>query len=79
VVGDAGLLFPRDDVISLAAALARLLDDPAERVALGKRARGRAEGLSWVRTWTALLAAAEPNDVVGGDSVASTATVVPTP
>jgi glycosyltransferase involved in cell wall biosynthesis len=58
VVGDAGLLFPRDDVLSLAKVLAGLLDDPGERRRLSQRARNRAEQLTWLCTWTALLRAA---------------------
>jgi glycosyltransferase involved in cell wall biosynthesis len=58
VVGDAGLLFPRDDVLSLARVLAGLLDDPEKRRMLGRRARSRAEQLTWLCTWTALLRAA---------------------
>lgn len=60
LVGDAGLLFPRDDVFGLAEALGTLLDDPGLRSKLGARARDRAELLTWLRTWHALAAAADP-------------------
>ena len=42
LVGEAGLLFPRDDVVSLARRLASLLDDPVRRKELGLLARERA-------------------------------------
>jgi glycosyltransferase involved in cell wall biosynthesis len=44
VIGDAGLVFPEDDVEALAAHLRALRDDAARRVALG--ARGRAHVLA---------------------------------
>jgi glycosyltransferase involved in cell wall biosynthesis len=43
--GQTGLL--ADDVAGLAAAVRRLLDDPALRDALGARARARVERLRW--------------------------------
>jgi glycosyltransferase involved in cell wall biosynthesis len=79
VVGDAGILFARDDVPGLAGALARLLDDPGERLALGRRARERAEGLTWLRTWSALRAAAGSDEVGGHDPEVPTVTAAPTP
>jgi glycosyltransferase involved in cell wall biosynthesis len=42
-LGDAGLLVPPDAPKPLAAAIARVLDDPALAAALGARARARAE------------------------------------
>jgi glycosyltransferase involved in cell wall biosynthesis len=57
VVGDAGLLFERDDVAALADLLERLIASPAERDEWGRRARARAETLTWARTyrqWRAL-------------------------
>jgi glycogen(starch) synthase len=42
VLGDSGLIFPTGDAASLAAALARLLENPAWATNLGQRARERA-------------------------------------
>jgi glycosyltransferase involved in cell wall biosynthesis len=50
VVGDAGLLVPRSDADLLAGALAPLLDDPARRAELGRRAAARAAGFTWDAT-----------------------------
>lgn len=61
LVGDGGLLFPRDDVVSLAQRLALLLDDPELRRDLGARARRRAESFTWLRTWKAIGDAAGPD------------------
>lgn len=48
VVGDAGILVPPGDSEQLAAALARVLDDPAEQSRLGSVARARVlERFSW--------------------------------
>ncbi|MGH9079808.1 MAG: glycosyltransferase family 4 protein [Acidimicrobiales bacterium] len=58
LIGDAGLLFPRDDVFGLADALGTLLDDPGLRSKLGARARDRAGSFTWLRTWQALAGAA---------------------
>jgi glycosyltransferase involved in cell wall biosynthesis len=44
VVGEAGIVVPRDDPHSLALALGELLDDDERRLELGMRARARAEG-----------------------------------
>lgn len=60
LVGDGGLLFPRDDVVSLAQRLALLLDDPELRRDLGARARRRAESFTWLRTWNSIVDAAGP-------------------
>jgi len=54
----AGLLFPRDDVGALADVLGALIRDPDLRREWGARARARAEGLSWQRTWHGLARAA---------------------
>ena len=51
LVGDAGVLFPRDDVPSLAGVLGRLLDDPDRRSALATTARRRATEFTWAATW----------------------------
>lgn len=45
--GDGAVVVPRGDVSALTDALAALLDDPAERRALGLRGRLRAEALDW--------------------------------
>jgi glycosyltransferase involved in cell wall biosynthesis len=41
VVGDAGLIYPEGDIPALAAALRRLVDDPALGAELGRRGRAR--------------------------------------
>lgn len=61
LVGDAGLLFPRDDVVTLARRLTSLLDDPALRHRLGLQAHARAASLTWLRTWEAVVSSAGPN------------------
>jgi glycosyltransferase involved in cell wall biosynthesis len=50
VVGDAGVLVPRSDPVQLAPALARLMDEPETRAALGRRAAARAAGFTWEET-----------------------------
>jgi glycosyltransferase involved in cell wall biosynthesis len=47
VVGEAGILVPPRDAAALAAALGRLLADPAERARLGEAARRRAATYTW--------------------------------
>jgi glycosyltransferase involved in cell wall biosynthesis len=47
VVGDAGLLVPPDDVAGLAAAIGRVLTDPALRAELSARGRERAARFTW--------------------------------
>jgi glycosyltransferase involved in cell wall biosynthesis len=42
VIGEAGLVFPEDDVTALTACLVRLVDDPAQRRALARQGRTRA-------------------------------------
>lgn len=55
VAGEAGLLVDARDTVALAEALARLLDDDAERLRLGEAGRSRAvERFSWERTAGAL-------------------------
>ena len=54
VVGDAGLLIDPEDPHALAAALARLLDDPALAAELGRRGIERAARYSWPRGALAL-------------------------
>ncbi len=50
VVGDAGVLVPREDPTAMAQAIAGLLDDQALRERLGARARQRAGQFTWDRT-----------------------------
>jgi phosphatidyl-myo-inositol alpha-mannosyltransferase len=45
--GQAGVLFPVGDADALAGELVRLLDDPAERVRLGERARAAVAPYDW--------------------------------
>jgi glycosyltransferase involved in cell wall biosynthesis len=47
VVGDAGVLVARSDPVLIAAALRRLIADPAARAALGDAARARAARFTW--------------------------------
>ncbi len=47
VVGDAGITVPPADTEQVAAALARILDDPELAVALGKRGKERSGLFSW--------------------------------
>jgi glycosyltransferase involved in cell wall biosynthesis len=54
VVGDAGLLFERDDVAELTELLHRLVVDPAARAEWARRARARAESLTWASTYEQL-------------------------
>lgn len=61
VVGDAGLLFDRDDVDGLVSHLALLLDDAARRADLARRARARAETMTWEKTAAALMQLLEAN------------------
>ncbi len=49
VAGDAALLVDPDDVAGLAAAIVRLVDDPALARELARRGRERAAGFSWER------------------------------
>jgi glycosyltransferase involved in cell wall biosynthesis len=57
VVGDAGLLVPAGDAGALAAALARLLDDDAERRRRAEAGRRRAAGFTWAACIEGHLAA----------------------
>ncbi|WP_157947632.1 glycosyltransferase family 4 protein [Abditibacterium utsteinense] len=51
VIGDAGLLFERDNVAQLTAHLELLVRDQTTRLNYTKRARERAEQFSWERCW----------------------------
>ena len=66
VVGDAGLLFERDDVNGLATILARLVADPALRAEYARKARARAEEFTWDRTWEGFRAAVPGSAPVPG-------------
>ncbi|GAA2032843.1 hypothetical protein GCM10009819_16120 [Agromyces tropicus] len=54
VVGDAGLLVPPDDPDALAAALARLADDPEERLRRAVASRAHALAHDWSWAWSNL-------------------------
>jgi len=56
VAGDAALLAPPDDAGAFAAAMRRILEEPALRADLAARGRRRAEGYPWRRTAEATLA-----------------------
>jgi glycosyltransferase involved in cell wall biosynthesis len=58
VIRDAGLLFERDSEDELAAHLERLIIDKELRAEYGKRARQRAENMTWAKTWTQIRSAA---------------------
>lgn len=60
VVGEAGILVEPDDPEALAAALRRLVDDPAHREELGRAARARAEERDWSRSWRMLRTVLDP-------------------
>jgi glycosyltransferase involved in cell wall biosynthesis len=47
LVSDNGLIVPPQNVSQLVAALARLIDDPDQRLAMGRRSRARALQKSW--------------------------------
>lgn len=59
VAGGAALLLPPRDVDAWAAALVRILEEPALRADLGARGRARADAFSWERTARLTLAALE--------------------
>jgi glycosyltransferase involved in cell wall biosynthesis len=52
-----GVFVPPGDEAALAAAMRRLLTDPAARLAMGRQARRRAQALTWERTADSALAA----------------------
>jgi glycosyltransferase involved in cell wall biosynthesis len=56
VVGAAGQLFERDDVAGLTELLYRLVVEPEVRAEWARRARARAESLTWARTYEQLRA-----------------------
>jgi glycosyltransferase involved in cell wall biosynthesis len=60
VMGDAGLLFARDDVDGLTENLARFIGDPALRADYARRARARAAEFTWDRTWEGFRGASSP-------------------
>lgn len=59
LVGDAGVLVPREDATAIADAVEAVLAEPGRAGALGRAARARAEEMGWDRTWAALLGSAE--------------------
>ena len=54
VVGDAGLLFENENAAALAEHLTRLICDEALRMQYGRKARQRAEELTWDKSWQRL-------------------------
>ena len=54
VVGDAGILFERENTSELAERLQHLIGSPAERAVLQLRGRERALEFPWERTWSEL-------------------------
>ena len=54
VLGEAGLLVPREDPAALARAMKILLNDTTMRHTLASSARQRAESFTWLSTWQAL-------------------------
>ena len=54
IIGEAGLLFERDNAEELAGHLERLVCDAPLRSDYGRRARSRAEEFPWERTWRRL-------------------------
>lgn len=59
VVGNAGLLFPRDSVDGLAEHLSRFIANPIFRAEFAAKARLRAESFSWDKTWALFQQAAD--------------------
>lgn len=55
VIGDAGLLFQRDSVDELAGHLGNLIANDAMRTEYARKARARAETLTWEHTWSQFL------------------------
>ena len=53
IVGDAGLLFERESVDDLTEHLHSLVEDRNLRMSYGQRARERANGFTWEKTWEA--------------------------
>ncbi|HWE03317.1 MAG TPA: glycosyltransferase family 4 protein [Tepidisphaeraceae bacterium] len=64
VIGDGGQLFDNENTDQLAAILLHLIGDPSVRAEWGKRARERAERLTWAQTWRRFreLAGVEANE-----------------
>lgn len=54
--GESGLLYPYGDSDAFAGAVRALLDSPAKRLALGRKARSRSEGYSLPRVFPAVTA-----------------------
>jgi glycosyltransferase involved in cell wall biosynthesis len=66
VLGESGLLFPRDDAEALADLLRVLLDHPEVRSALGESARRRARRFAWSTTLHGFMDAAARFRAPGG-------------
>jgi glycosyltransferase involved in cell wall biosynthesis len=64
VVGDAGMYFEPTDVLAMAESIRRLLDDPAKRDALARRALRRASRFTWSTAAQLLLQTFAPFDHV---------------
>jgi len=62
LLGGAGRLFPREEPEALADLLEELILDHELRASWGRRARARAESLTWQRTWDGIARAAGLRD-----------------
>ena len=67
VVGDAGVLVDPDDVDAWAAALSRVVDDPAEAARLSAAGRERARAFTWDAAASALVAGYRRAAAMGED------------
>ena len=59
LVGDCGLLVPREDPVAMADAIELLVEDGHRRESLAAAARARSEGFTWSSTWSHLVGTAQ--------------------